>query len=67
MRTTVDLDETLLRQAMKQLGVRTKTAALEAGLREVLRRAAGEQLIALGGKIPGARAAPRRRINFKLK
>ncbi len=38
MRTTLDIDDTLLDAVMRKLGVRTKTEAIEASLREVLER-----------------------------
>jgi Arc/MetJ family transcription regulator len=33
MRTNIDIDERLMRQAMRRSGARTKKAAVEAGLR----------------------------------
>jgi Arc/MetJ family transcription regulator len=38
MKTTVEIDDDLIREAMKALNVRTKREAIETGLREVLRR-----------------------------
>jgi Arc/MetJ family transcription regulator len=38
MKTTVEIDDDLIREAMKTLKVRTKREAIEAGLREVVRR-----------------------------
>ncbi len=38
MRTTLDIDATLLDAVCRKLGVRTKTEAVEAALREVLER-----------------------------
>jgi len=38
MKTTVEIDDDLIREAMKALKVRTKREAIETGLREVLRR-----------------------------
>ena len=37
MKTTVEIDDDLIREAMKALKVRTKREAIETGLREVLR------------------------------
>jgi len=38
MKTTVEIDDDLIREAMKALKVKTKREAIETGLREVLRR-----------------------------
>ena len=38
MKTTVEIDDDLISEAMKALKVRTKREAIEAGLREVVRR-----------------------------
>jgi Arc/MetJ family transcription regulator len=61
MRTTLDLDEDLLRKAMSATKSRTKTAVIEQGLREVIARAARERLASLFGSDPAAEAPPRRR------
>jgi Arc/MetJ family transcription regulator len=61
MRTTLDIDGRLLEEARKAAGARTKTEAIEMGLRELLRREATRKLVALFGRVPGAKAPPRRR------
>jgi Arc/MetJ family transcription regulator len=61
MRTTVDLDDKLMKQALAATKLPTKTALLEEGLRSLLRREAGRQLIALGGSDPKAKGTRRRR------
>ncbi len=38
MKTTVVIDDDLIREAMKAAGVRTKREAIELGLRELVRR-----------------------------
>jgi Arc/MetJ family transcription regulator len=62
MRTTVDLDEELVRLALAATKLPTKTALIEEGLRSLLRKEAGRQLIALGGSDPRAKGPRRRRI-----
>jgi len=62
MRTTLDLDEELLREAMKAIEAPTKTAAVHAGLEALVERAARKRLAKLYGRIPEAEAAPRRRL-----
>jgi Arc/MetJ family transcription regulator len=61
MRTTLDLDEELLRQALAATGVRTKTAVIEMGLRALLEREARLRLKALYGSGPKLDEVRRRR------
>jgi Arc/MetJ family transcription regulator len=61
MRTTLDLDEKLLNTAMIETGLKTKTAVIEMGLRQLLEKAARDRLIALGGTDRRAQAPPRKR------
>lgn len=65
MRTTLDLDEDLLKSAMSAvrntMKTTTKTAVIEQGLRELVARAARERLASLYGSDPTAKAPPRRR------
>lgn len=49
MRTTLDLDETLLKKAMEAARTRTKTETLERGLRELLKAEKRRRLIAMKG------------------
>lgn len=39
MRTNIDLDDTLLKQAMRVTGLKSKKATVEEALRQVVRRA----------------------------
>jgi Arc/MetJ family transcription regulator len=61
MRTTLDLDEDLVRQALQATGAKTKTEVIELGLRSLLEREARRQLKALYGKVPDLSPARRRR------
>ena len=61
MRTTLDIDEDLVARVMSATHATTKTAAVEMGLRELLAKAAREELAALYGSDPVAKAPPRRR------
>jgi Arc/MetJ family transcription regulator len=61
MRTTVDLDEDLMRSALDETQARTKTEVIEMGLRALLEREARRRLRALEGKIPDLTAVRRRR------
>ncbi len=59
MRTTLDLDAELVRQALQETGASSKTQVIEMGLRALLERAARKRLKALFGK--GAQLQPVRR------
>ena len=61
MRTTLDLDESLVRQALKETGAKTKTEVLEMGLRELLEKQARLRLRSLEGRLPNLKKTPRRR------
>jgi Arc/MetJ family transcription regulator len=61
MRTTLNIDDTLLHAAMRATGLTEKTAVVHAGLKELVARDAARRLIALGGTMPEAKAPPRRR------
>jgi hypothetical protein len=61
MRTTLNLDEELVRQALRESGARSKTEVIEMGLKLILEREARRRLKALAGKLPGLEAVPRRR------
>ena len=51
MRTTLDIDEALLAAVQRKLGLTSKTAAIEAALREVLER---EERVARALRLHGA-------------
>ncbi|MFB3922160.1 MAG: type II toxin-antitoxin system VapB family antitoxin [Terriglobia bacterium] len=51
MRTTLNIDDTLLRFIMKETRATTKTRAVRQALQEYVRRRKIEKLIALKGKI----------------
>jgi Arc/MetJ family transcription regulator len=61
MRTTLNLDEELVRQALQATGAKTKTEVIELGLRSLLEREARRRLKALYGKIPNLSLVSRRR------
>jgi Arc/MetJ family transcription regulator len=49
MRTTLDLDEDLVRKALSETGARSKTEVVEMGLRSLLERGARSRLKELFG------------------
>ena len=61
MRTTLNIDETMLAEAMRLTGLTEKTAVVHAGLQALIRRESARRLIALGGTDQEARSGRRRR------
>lgn len=61
MRTTVTLDDELLGKARSYTEIEENSALMNAALKALVEREAAHRLIALGGTMPGAKAAPRRR------
>lgn len=51
MRTTVDLDERLLKEARKLTGIKKKTRLLEEGLRAIISKMKREQFLSKLGKL----------------
>ena len=60
MRTTLNLEDSLVAEAARLTKIDEKTALVHAGLRALISRAARERLAALGGSEPQA-SRPRRR------
>lgn len=54
--------EDLIRNAMQLSGIEDRDELLRKAVSEFIQREAGRQLIALGGTMPDAQAAPRRRF-----
>jgi Arc/MetJ family transcription regulator len=67
MRTTLNLDDELLRQAQESCGIREKTALIHESLRQLISLEAGRQLAALGGAMPDLSIPPRRRSPARRK
>jgi Arc/MetJ family transcription regulator len=61
MRTTVTLDETLLRQAQLLSGVKERSALLRVALDALIQRESARRLARLGGSEPQLEAVARRR------
>lgn len=51
MRTNIEIDDDLMREALRASGVRTKREAVELGLRTLVQLRAQEAIKALRGKI----------------
>lgn len=61
MRTTINIDDELLRRAAEATGVSQKTELVRLGLEALVQREAGRRLIELAGSDPTAKAPPRRK------
>lgn len=55
------IDDEILKQAQEATGIKEKTALVHAGLQALIRAEAARRLIAMGGTMPDAKAAPRKR------
>ena len=61
MRTTLNIDDELIRQAARLTGVAEKTALVRRGLEALIERETARRLAALGGSEKELRPVPRRR------
>ncbi|MGD0127188.1 MAG: type II toxin-antitoxin system VapB family antitoxin [Terriglobia bacterium] len=61
MRTTLNIDDTLLHEAARLTGIGEKTAVVRAGLEALIARESARRLAELGGSEPGIRLLRRRR------
>jgi Arc/MetJ family transcription regulator len=61
MRTTLALDDDLVRIAQEFTGVEEKTALVREALKALIERESARRLARLGGSEPGLEAPPRRR------
>lgn len=61
MRSTVNIDDALIGRARELTGTQETAALLRQALETLVRVETGRRLIALGGTMPEAKAAPRQR------
>lgn len=61
MRTTLIIDDLLIRRAGQLSGLKTKTDLVRAGLEALIAREAAKRLAKLGGSEPRLKVAKRRR------
>ena len=66
MRTTMNIDDSLLAKAAKLTGIREKTALVCAGLEALIARESAKRLAALGGTMPRLQSIRRRRVAKQL-
>ncbi|MFP3974770.1 MAG: type II toxin-antitoxin system VapB family antitoxin [Dehalococcoidia bacterium] len=62
MRTTLNIDDEIMRQASELTGIREKTALVRLGLEYLIARESGKRLANLGGTEEDLQDIPRRRI-----
>jgi Arc/MetJ family transcription regulator len=62
MRTTLNLDDALLADALRLSGITERTAVIHEGLRALIERESARRLALLGGTEPALRDIPRRRV-----
>jgi Arc/MetJ family transcription regulator len=63
MRTTVALDDDLVRKAQEYTGIAERTALLREALKALIHREASRRLAALGGTMPDLEDIPRVRAD----
>ncbi len=63
MRTTLVLDDDLVRRAQEFTGVTEKTALVREALKSLIERESARRLAALGGTMPALEDIPRRRMS----
>ena len=63
MRTTINLDDELLAEALRITGTTERTAVIHEGLRALIERESARRLARLGGSEPDLRTPPRRRAS----
>jgi Arc/MetJ family transcription regulator len=65
MRTTIVLDDNLIRTAQEFTGLVKKSALMREALKALIEREAARRLAELGGVFPDMATIPRRRANAK--
>ena len=65
MRTTVTIDDDLLADARFYTGIKETSALIREALTALVQREAARRLARLGGTMPDAKAAPRRRSKLR--
>ena len=60
MRTTLNIDDTLLEKAQLLTGIKEKTAIVRNGLQALIERESSRRLASLGGSEPELEKIPRR-------
>ena len=61
MRTTINIEDSLISKASKLTGVKEKTSLVKLGLEALIARESSKRLAKLGGTEKGLKSVPRRR------
>ncbi len=61
MKTTLNIEESLLTEAMHSVGVQEKTTAVCMGLEALIERSAARRLASLGATMPNLKVPPKKR------
>ena len=61
MRTTLNIDDHLLKEASRLTGIEGRTTLVRESLRALIERESARRLASLGGSEPGLNSVPRRR------
>ena len=61
MKTTLNIDDNILRQASRLTGIQEKTTLVHMGLEALVAHKSAQRLASLGGSEPEAAVPPRRR------
>ena len=64
MRTTLNIDDEILKKASQLTGIKEKTALVRQGLEALIARESSKRLAKLGGSESGLMPLPRRRAKF---
>ena len=65
MRTTLNIEDSLIRRASKLTGVKEKTSLVRLGLEALISRESSKRLAKLGGTEKAIKTIPRRRMKEK--
>jgi Arc/MetJ family transcription regulator len=65
MRTTIAIDDELLKKAQDYTGINEKSAVIREALKRLIAQEAGRRLAKLGGTEPDLEDIPRRRSKLK--
>lgn len=64
MRTTLNIDDSLLKEAARLTGIEGRAALVKESLRALIERESARRLASLGGSEPQLRSIPRRTTEY---
>ena len=64
MRTTLNIDDSLLKEASRLTGIEGRAALVKESLRALIERESARRLASLGGSEPQLRSIPRRTTEY---